>query len=184
MLSTGGPHVIAIDQDRKRIIKLAAAGIAILAILLFLRQCSLDPISGFDMRYGFAESNFNLAKDSRLPRWFQVPTGINRNDISVEFVYFLSKTKIAAINSKTGKIFFSAEADKKHHPTTESESKTMKQGWPCPSYNIITVNGVEEVVAHIERGDIVYIVEPSEVTPAVYNNAELMKRCTTLKYYD
>jgi hypothetical protein len=176
--------MIAIDQNKRRVIKIAAAGIAILALLLFLRQCSLDPTSGFDMRYGFAESNFNLSKDSRLPRWFQLPSGVDRNGITVEFTYFLSKTKMAAINSKTGKILFSAEADKKHHPITEAESKTMKQGWPCPSYNIITVNGMEEIVAHIERGDIVYIVEPSEITPAVYNNAEIKKRCETLKYYD
>jgi hypothetical protein len=82
------------------------------------------------------------------------------------------------------KLFFSAEADRKHQPITEAESKTMKQGWPCPSYVLITVNGIEEVIAHIEKGDIVYIVEPSEVTPGNYSNAEFQKRCSTLKYYD
>ena len=176
--------MISIDQNKKRILKIAATGIAILAVLLFLRQCSLDPTSGFDMRYGLAESNFNLARESRLPRWFQLPDGVSRGDITVEFVYFLSKTKIAAINNKTGKIFFSAEADQKHHPITEAESKRMKQGWPCPSYVLISANGIEEVIAHIEKGDIVYIVEPSEVSPANYNNAELLTRCSTLKYYD
>jgi hypothetical protein len=176
--------MISIDQNKKRILKLAASGIAILAVIFFLRHCSSDPTSGFDMRYGFAESNFNLARDSRLPQWFQVPAGINRNDIHVEFIYFLSKTKIAAINNKTGTIFFSAEADMKHHSVTEAESKTMKQGWPCPSYNMITVNGVAEVIAHIEKGNIVYIVEPSEVIPAVYTNVDIQKRCATLKYFE
>lgn len=176
--------MFALDKDKIRIIKLVATGIAILAIILYLRQCSLDPTSGFDMRYGFAESNFNLNKDSRLPKWFQMPTGIGRNDINVEFIYFLSKMKIAAINNRTGKIFFSTEADMNHHPITEAESKAMKQGWPCPSYNIISVSGVTEVLAHIEKGNIVYIVEPSEVTPAVYSNADIQKRCSTLKFFE
>ncbi len=183
-LSSGDTYMISIDQNKKRILKLAASGIAILAILLFLKHCSSDPTSGFDMRYGFAESNFNLARNSRLPKWFNVPADINRNDINVEFIYFLSKTKIAAINNRTGKIFFSTEADMHHHSITEAESKTMKQGWPCPSYNIITVNGVQEVIAHIEKGNIVYIVAPSEVTPAVYSDAEIQKRCATLKYFE
>ena len=176
--------MIAIDQNKKRVIKLAAAGIAILLLLIFLRQCSLDPTSGFDRRYGFCESSFKLAKDSRLPKWFQAPSGVERSDITVHFIYFLSKTKIAATNIKTGKIFFSAEADMKHHPITEAESKTMKQGWPCPSYNVISVNGIEEVVGHIERGNIIHIVESSEVTRNVYNNAEMKKRCEVFKYLD
>ncbi len=174
----------SIDHNKRRVLKLSAAGIAILALLLFLRQCSLDPTSGFDIRYGFAESNFYLARDSRLPQWFQLPSGVNKNDITVELIYFLSKTKIATINNKTGKILFFAEAAQKHHPITEAESKIMKQGWPCPSYVLINVNGVEEVIAHIEKGNIVYIVEPSEVTSDVYKNAEIQQRCETLKYYD
>jgi hypothetical protein len=49
---------------------------------------------------------------------------------------------------------------------------------------MITINGIEEVIAHIEKGDIAYLVEQSEVKPDVYDNADLMKRCATLKYYD
>lgn len=179
-----GTFMISIDHSKRRIIRIAGVGISILALLLFLRQCSLDPTSGFDMRYGLAESNYKLARDSRLPRWLQLPIGLDRSDITVEFIYFLSKWKIAAIDNKTGKIFFSAEADMKLHPTTEARSKAMKQGTPCPYYYVISVAGIEEVIAHIEKGNIVYIVEPSEVTSAVDNNAEIMKRCETLKYYD
>jgi hypothetical protein len=166
--------MIAIDQKKRRVIKLIVAGIAILMLLLFLRQCSLDPTSGFDMKYGFCESSFKLAKESRLPKWFQVPSGVDRSDITVQFIFFLSKTKVAALNGKSGKLFFSAEADTDPYPWKGS----------CPSFNVISINGLNEVVAHIERGNIVYIGEPSEVTQDFSNNTEIQKRCATLKYLD
>lgn len=176
--------MIEMNQKKRRITKYVAAGVAIMLLLVFLIRCSLDPTSGFDLRYGLCESNFNLARESRLPRWFQLPSGTERSDIGVYFVYFLSKAKIAATNNKTGEMFFSAVADMKYHPITAEEIKKMKQGSPCPWYSIISVDGVAEVAAHFELGDIVYIVEPSEVTQDVYSNAAMKKRCETLKYFD
>lgn len=176
--------MIAMNQKKRRVTKYVAAGVAIMLLLVFLIRCSLDPTSGFDLRYGFCESNFNLARESRLPRWFQPSSGTERSDIGVQFVYFLSKAKIAATNNKTGEMFFSAIADMKRHPITEEEIQKMKQGSPCPWFNIISVDGVEEVVAHFERGNIVYIVESSEITQDVYSNASMKKRCETLKYFE
>jgi hypothetical protein len=176
--------MIAMNQKKRRVTKYVVAGIAGVLLLAFLIRCSLDPLSGFDLRYGLCESNFNLAGESRLPRWFQAPNGTERSDIGVQFVYFLWKAKIAATNNKTGEMFFSAVADMKHHPITEAESKKLKQGSPCPWYYIISVDGVAEVAAHFEHGNIVYIVEPSEVTQDVYSNAAMKKRCETLKYFE
>lgn len=176
--------MIKLSEYHQRLLKIAAAALAILLLLLFLRQCSSDPTSGFDMHYGFTEASFKLTKDSRLPKWFVLHSGTTRTDITVKFNYFMSKTKIAAINNKNGQIIFSAEADKKHHPITLEESKKMPRDWPCPSYNIISVNGIEEVIEHAEPGNTVHIVENSQITSDVYNNAEMMKRCKTLTYMD
>jgi hypothetical protein len=174
LLSSGGTRMIALDHSKKRIIKLAVVGIAILGLILFLRQCSLDPTSGFDMRYGFCESSFKLAKESRLPKWIQVPSGLERADVTVQFLYFLSITKVAARNNKTGELFFSAEAKMEPYPWKGS----------CPSFNEITINGMNEVVAHIERGNIVYIAEQDEIKRGYYENTEIKKRCETLKYFE
>jgi len=166
--------MIALGHDKKRMIKLTAAGIAILGLILFLRQCSLDPTSGFDMKYGFCESSFKLSKESRLPKWIQTPSGLERADITVQFLYFLSITKVAARNNKTGKVIYSAEAKMEPYPWQGS----------CPSFNAISINGLNEVVAHIERGNVVYIVEPNDIKRGYYDNPEIKKRCETLKYFD
>jgi len=38
----------------------------------------------------FPESNFRLSPDSRLPKWFEIPNGYTRKDLTVEFYYYLS----------------------------------------------------------------------------------------------
>lgn len=176
--------MINIRQNKRRVAIISTAAFAIFVVIYFLWQCSLNPLSGFDIRYGLCESNFKLAKESRLPKWIRLPIGVDRSEITVDFVYFLYKTKVAATNKKNNQIFFTATADSRHHPITIEKSNTMQQGWPCPSYNIISVAGVEEIVEHAERGDVVHIVEPAQVTHEIYNNDEMKKRCETLRYSD
>jgi hypothetical protein len=36
-----------------------------------------------------AESSFELARESRLPRWFTLPPGVSRSDVSVTLVYYV-----------------------------------------------------------------------------------------------
>src|SRR5665213_1110791 len=38
---------------------------------------------------GCPESNFELAKDSRLPQWITIPPGLTRQEVSVEMEYYL-----------------------------------------------------------------------------------------------
>jgi len=150
-------------------------------LLSFLRRCSLDPTSGFDIFYGFAESNFFLAQDSRLPRWFRLPAGLGRSDVSVEFICFLYRTKVVVRNNNS--VLFSVTAQQRKHPITEARSIETGQEWPCPSYISLSVNGIEEIIAHIEKGDIVYIVEPSEINPEIYSDKRIQQRCSQIKYY-
>ena len=38
----------------------------------------------------FPESYFRLSPDSRLPKWFKIPHGYARKDLTVKFYYYLS----------------------------------------------------------------------------------------------
>ncbi len=45
-------------------------------------------ILGFNPRYGFLESTFALAPESRLPKWVQLPPGYTRADVSATLALY------------------------------------------------------------------------------------------------
>jgi hypothetical protein len=53
-----------------------ALGIALIITCLFMAAC-------------MPESTFQLADDSRLPKWIQLPAGQSRSDIAVEMSYYV-----------------------------------------------------------------------------------------------
>ena len=48
-------------------------------LLLFIIQLAL----------GCSEANFNLAPNSRLPKWFKLSTGLSRADVTVTMDYYI-----------------------------------------------------------------------------------------------
>jgi hypothetical protein len=40
----------------------------------------------------FAESSFDLSPESRLPKWFTLPPGISRSDVSVTMAYYIDSS--------------------------------------------------------------------------------------------
>ena len=48
-------------------------------LLLFIIQFAL----------GCPEANFDLAPDSRLPKWFKLPPGLSRADVTVTMDYYI-----------------------------------------------------------------------------------------------
>ncbi len=159
---------------KSRVVVLSLIGIIIGSLLVL----SSLPRSGVDIRYGLAEANFRLARDSRLPRWIRLPPGVERSDVLVEFVHFIHTAKVVATNKKTGRTFFAYHsANLRPHPITEQKLKTMSRGSPCPWYNIVSINGIEEVIEHVEQGNRVRVVENSDVTEDVYRDVEKRRRC-------
>ena len=105
------------------------------------------------------ESSFDLAPESRFPRWFSIPQGFNRNELMVKIYYYsplppysydvkaeligpLPEFRI--LERKTGK--------HRWHPDSE------RRGYQSyPGYVIASVNGIEEVIEHKAMGPIFYI---------------------------
>lgn len=112
---------------------------------------------------GCVEASFNLASNSRLPKWFEPPEGMSRKDLYVKMDYLIGfssreavfrlydKNKYFCIKKVTG-------LSRGNHPL-----KLMNQptGFPKnrPSYEVITVNGVADIIEHRSLDPIFYVTD-------------------------
>lgn len=129
---------------------------------------------GCDPRYGFMESNFQLADDSRLPKWFTIPKGYLRSDLKVTID---SYTSLCPFCNDVVTTLYGPSPDNK-----EIMKKAGRQRWhplsdirynkypanKYPNYTIITIDEIEEVFEQRRADNILYITDDPSITS--YNN--------------
>jgi hypothetical protein len=116
--------------------------------------------------FGCAESNFDLAPESRLPRWITLPPGLPRTEAKVTMDYYVmpwGRVAVFKLWDKHGNKLKQVKGKQKglepltlkHHPA----------GFPpgYPSYEIITVNNVVDVIEHRKMEPIFYVTDDPEV---------------------
>lgn len=114
----------------------------------------------------FPESSFELARDSRLPSWFTLPPGLSREDVTVKMNYYVKQSgrtvTFVLLNAKQGKL---AEAKGTLKGLEPSKLKDPSSGSPTgyPLYEIITVNGITEIIEHRKMEPIFYITDDRAV---------------------
>ena len=114
----------------------------------------------------FPESTFELASESRLPKWITLPPGLTRTDVSITMSYYskpwggsatfiLRDTKGQIRTKVSGKEKGSEPLQLKHPPP----------GFPpgYPAYEVITVNGITEIIEHRKMEPIFYITDDPAV---------------------
>jgi hypothetical protein len=114
----------------------------------------------------FPESTFDLASDSRLPKWIILPPGLTRADVSITMSYYimpwgssatfiLQNTKGQTLKKVEGKVKGLEPLQLKHPPP----------GFPpgYPSYEIITVNGITDIIEHRKPEAIFYVTDDPTV---------------------
>lgn len=114
----------------------------------------------------FPESTFELAPESRLPKWFSLPPGLARTDVTVIMSYFIRPTgRTASFTLKDPKKENLAKVRGKQKGDFPIELKNPSPGFPpgYPSYEIITANGVTEVIEHRRMEPIFYITDDPAV---------------------
>ena len=114
----------------------------------------------------FPEASFDLAQESRLPKWFTLPPGLSRSDVTVKMHYYVkSSGRTATFVLQDGKKQTLAEAKGTLRGLEPLKLKEGRPGSPqgYPSYEIVTVNGVTEIFEHRQMEPIFYIT----VDPAV-----------------
>lgn len=119
---------------------------------------------------GCLESSFDLAKESRLPKWFDVPEDANRADYSVQMDLHstLSGGKAVFKLNKSGKIL----SVKKYSVTTDDQPsiRTVQlidppEGSPkdYPRYKVVTINGITDIVELRRMEPVFYMTDDPAV---------------------
>ena len=114
----------------------------------------------------FPESTFELASESRLPKWIALPQGLSRADVSLTMSYYVmpwgSRATFTLRDSKGqvrenahGNVAGLGPAQLKHPPA----------GFPpgYPSYEVITVNGITEIIEHRRPEPRFYVTDDAAV---------------------
>lgn len=129
---------------------------------------------GCDPRYGFMESNFQLADDSRLPKWFTVPKGYSRSDLNVTIDCYTSPcffckntvTTLYGLPPDNREIMKKAGRQRWHPLSDVRYNKYPANKYP--NYTIITIDGIEEVFEQRRADNVLYITDDPNIT--FYNN--------------
>jgi len=95
---------------------------------------------------GCAESNFDLAEDSRVPVWFKLPDGTTRADVRLSATYYIVPYEHVALelSRKSGKVIAKATG----HIVSTSGGITfpdLMTGDRRRMFQVITVGGTPEL---------------------------------------
>lgn len=117
----------------------------------------------------FPESTFQLAKESRLPRWFVIPPGLARTDVSIEMSYYnvlWGNDVTFVLKDKVKKVV--REANGKEICKEPFRLKNPPQGFPSgyPIYEPVSVGGTTEMIEHKKMEPVFYITDDPAVWKA------------------
>ena len=119
---------------------------------------------------GCLEASFELASDSRLPKWLDSPEEVDRNDLRVtmdyystfsggEYVFkFYDRNKFLKIQ----KISLSTE----EQPSIRTrELRSPPEGYPkgYPAYNVVTVFGMTDIIERRKMEPVFYMTDDPAV---------------------
>jgi hypothetical protein len=103
----------------------------------------------------FPESTFQLANDSRLPKWVTIPPGLTRADVSVTMNYYSMPIVDDAqfiLKDRKGKVLAKVSGKTK-------DLRPERSPLAYPAYVAITVNGVTDIIEHRRMEPIFYVTD-------------------------
>ena len=110
----------------------------------------------------FPESTFELASESRLPKWITLPPGLTRADVSITMSYYVmpwGRSSTFILKDTRGQIRTKLRG--KDRGLGPSYLKHPPQGSPpgSPAYEVITVNGITDIIEHRKPEPIFYVTD-------------------------
>jgi hypothetical protein len=110
----------------------------------------------------FPEATFELASESRLPKWITLPPGVTRADVSLTMSYYVmpwGRRSTFILQDRGGKI--RTKVYGKMRGLGPDYLKHPPSGFPpgYPSYTVITVNGITDVIEHRKPEPIFYVTD-------------------------
>jgi hypothetical protein len=135
-------------------------------------KCLLIAVALITIDFGcdmFPESMFELPKESRLPKWVQLPPGLQRSDVSLTMIYpskFWGSYAEFILRDKDGRKL------KKYGGSLKCNvppSVTTEPGYPdCIA---MSVNGITDIIEHRKMKPVFYVSD----NPDVWELYESMK---------
>lgn len=115
---------------------------------------------------GCLEASFELAPESRLPKWVDVPVGAKKSDVVVTMDYYSTlsggKYVFKAYDRKNHKTLQKVSLTTENHPTVRTrELDNPPEGFPksYPAYNVVTVNGVTDIIERRKMEPVFYMTD-------------------------
>ncbi len=110
----------------------------------------------------FPESTFQLASESRLPKWITLPPGLALADVSITMSYYTWPGAGFVLQDAKGKILEKVYGKEK---CSDFQLKNPPQGFPpgYPAYAVITVKGTTELIEHRKMEPVFYISDDPAV---------------------
>lgn len=114
---------------------------------------------------GCVESEFNLAQDSKLPKWLSLPEGIERKDIIVTLTYYTDSDVKISMHKQGGwfSTIQSVSGTSKWHPEYWAWAQ---EDWPLrshPGFTVIEVKGSSEIIEHKTMEPVFYVSSEKQV---------------------
>jgi hypothetical protein len=132
--------------------------------LMIVLGVSLSALAG--CRF-FPESTFQLAKESRLPKWITLPSGLTRADVSVTMSYYISpgarRAEFILQDAKKGKTLAKTVGSQKCGEPFQLKNPPPGFDPGYPAYEAITVNGATEIIEHRKMEPVFYITDDPDV---------------------
>jgi hypothetical protein len=110
----------------------------------------------------FPEATFELASESRLPKWITLPSGLTRADVSITmscYIMLWGRSATFILKDKKGQVL--TKVNGKMKGSEPFYLKHPPSGFPpgYPSYSVITVNGITEIIEHRKMEPIFYVTD-------------------------
>jgi hypothetical protein len=104
---------------------------------------------------GCVESTFKLDSDSSLPRWFTLPPGLTRRDVSVTLSYYTLGSVKCILKDWKGKELAEVKGKTRtSEPLHLASSRTY-----YPMYEVVVANGITEVIEHKKPEPVFYVAD-------------------------
>ena len=110
----------------------------------------------------FPEATFQLAKDSRVPRWFKLPPGLSRRDVSVTMSYYIDpqgREATFVLSDQRQHILAKVNGKLQSAEPLHLNSSPQSVATDYPSFEVVTANGVTEIIEHKKMEPTFYITD-------------------------
>lgn len=114
----------------------------------------------------FPESTFQLANDSRLPKWIVLPPGHTRADVSITMSYYSKpwgRTATFIVQDTRKQLLTKVVGTVKCNEPFRLKKPTQDSASEYPAYELITTDGTSEIIEHRKMEPIFYLFDDPEV---------------------